>query len=72
MSGLDAVAPEAAGMPVRTADGAIIVNGGSFEIYTVDGRLVGADTADGETAVSVSPGIYVVRVGDAVTKVSVR
>lgn len=72
MSGLDAVTPEAEGMPVRTADGAIIVNGGSFEIYTVDGRLVGADTAASETTVSVSPGIYVVRVGDAVTKVSVR
>lgn len=72
MSGLDAVAPDAAGMPVRTADSAIIVSGGSFEIYTVDGRLVGADTADSETTVSVSPGIYVVRVGDAVTKVSVR
>lgn len=72
MSGLDTVAPDAAAMPVRIADGAIIVNGGSFMIFTADGRQVAAGTAEGETTVTVSPGIYVVRIDGSATKVCVK
>lgn len=50
-------------------DGAVVIEGeGTAKVYTINGSL----TAEGESIISVAPGIYIVKVGTTTTKVIVK
>lgn len=65
---------EASGAAVRGAEGAIVVEGfaGRVNVYTVDGRLAVSAQIDGEATITVTAGLYVVRVGEKAVKVVVK
>lgn len=65
---------EASGAAVRGAEGAIVVEGfaGCVNVYTVDGRLAVSAQIDGEATITVTAGLYVVRVGEKAVKVVVK
>ena len=71
-SGVGVVA-EAGGFEVKDVAGGIMICGytGAVEVYTVDGRLAAACSADGETVVPLRRGIYLVRAGSETEKVFV-
>ncbi len=63
------------GVKVKAADGNIIVTGAEGQaivVNSVDGRTLFAGTGAAETKVAVSTGIYLVKVGNGVTKLIVR
>ena len=65
---------EASGAAVRGTEGAIAVDGfaGRVNVYTVDGRLAASAQVDGEAAITVAAGLYVVRAGEKAVKVVVK
>ncbi len=65
---------EASGAAVRGAEGAIVVEGfaGRVNVYTVDGRLAASAQVDGEAALTVAAGLYVVRAGEKAVKLVVK
>ena len=65
---------EASGAAVRSAEGAIVVEGfaGRVNVYTVDGRLAASAQVDGEATLAVVAGLYVVRAGEKAVKVVVK
>ena len=65
---------EASGAAVRSAEGAIVVEGfaGRVNVYTVDGRLAVSAQIDGEATITVAAGLYVVRAGEKAVKVVVK
>ncbi|MBR2360927.1 MAG: leucine-rich repeat domain-containing protein, partial [Bacteroidaceae bacterium] len=54
---------------VQVVDGQIIVNGAEASVYTTDGKLVA--TVQGNTALDVTPGLYIVKAQGKSYKVSV-
>ena len=59
---------------VYGVDGAVKVDGfsGVAEVYSVDGRLVKAQTIDNEAQIELAGGLYIVRVNGKSYKVAVR
>lgn len=53
---------------IKAVNGEIVVNGGSADIYTISGQVVGL----GVSQIAVAPGIYIVRSGNNAKKIVVR
>lgn len=73
LTGVGEIEAESA-VKVTGETGAVRISG-AYADYTVwrpDGAAVASGKADGETVVSLAPGIYLVRVASKVTKVAVR
>lgn len=68
-SAVDGIEADGETLMAYAADGKIVVDNapGVVEIYSMDGRMVGSVTVSG--SVSVVPGVYVLRCGNAVKKV---
>lgn len=72
LSGVESVAGD--GVKVYAAAGCVVVEGaeGVAQVYTADGKQVAAEVVNGKTEITLTNGLYIVRVGNKVQKVVVK
>lgn len=72
LSGVESVSGD--GVKVYAAAGCVVVEGaeGVAQVYTADGKQVAAEVVNGKTEITLTNGLYIVRVGNKVQKVVVK
>ncbi len=70
--GVARVGDGAADVLVYGTEGAAVIDGVGYAVYSADGLQVATGITDGKTEIPLPSGLYIVRIGSRATKIAVK